>query len=101
MILGINTTDPKVVTVSLKKEGKVLTEKSDQNAFGSQVLLPLIKKLIAENNLKLEDLKEIEVSTGPGSYTGIKVGVSVANALAFSLNIPVNGKSMELDLKYS
>ena len=43
---------------------------------------------------------EIEVDRGPGSYTGIRVGVSVANALGFALNIPVNGKKMETSLKY-
>ncbi|MFH1536127.1 MAG: hypothetical protein ABIC96_03620 [Patescibacteria group bacterium] len=45
-------------------------------------------------------MRGIEVETGPGSFTGLRVGVSVANALGFALNIPVNGKKMETDLVY-
>jgi len=100
MILCIDTKDQKQVTVSLKKEGKVVEELSEQNEFGSQVLLPLIEKLLKSQKLDFKDLKGIEVETGPGSFTGIRVGVSVANALGFSLGVLVNGKKMESDLVY-
>jgi tRNA threonylcarbamoyladenosine biosynthesis protein TsaB len=100
MVLRINTADKKTIEVSIKKEDKVIAALKDDNAFGSQVLLSLIKKLITKKNLRFEDLNAIEVEKGPGSYTGLKVGAAVANALAYSLNIPVNGKDMELDLKY-
>ncbi|MDO8429465.1 MAG: tRNA (adenosine(37)-N6)-threonylcarbamoyltransferase complex dimerization subunit type 1 TsaB, partial [Candidatus Daviesbacteria bacterium] len=63
----------------------------DNNKFGSQVLLPLITKILEKNNLKFEDLTGIEVEEGPGSFTGLKVGASVAQALGYALNIPVNG----------
>jgi tRNA threonylcarbamoyl adenosine modification protein YeaZ len=101
MILSLNTSDPKTIVVSLKKDGSIIASLTDDNAFGSQVLLPLIKKLISENNLKFEDLKAIELKKGPGSYTGLKVGAAVANSLAYTLNIPVNGKKIELDLIYN
>ena len=100
MILHINTTNKKSVTVTLKKEGKALKSLTQENEYGSQVLLPLIDKLVRSQKLTFKDLKRIEVNTGPGSFTGIKVGVAVANALGFSLNIPVNGKKVENDLKY-
>ena len=100
MVLYINTKDPKVINVGLKKNEHMIDQLTDQNKFGSQALLPLIKKLLDQNSLKFEDLKAIEVETGPGSYTGLRVGVSVANALAFALNIPVNGKEMEVNLEY-
>lgn len=96
----INTVDMKVVEVSLKKEKKTTDTLTEENEFGSQVLLPLIEKILKKNKLKFSDLKEIEVKTGPGSFTGIRVGVSVANALAFSLKIPVNGKKMETEINY-
>lgn len=95
MILHINTQDQKTVRVSLKKDGKVVKSLSEENEYGSQVLLPLIIKLC-----DLKTLKGIEVATGPGSFTGIRVGVSVANALGFSLGIPVNGKKIEDKLVY-
>ena len=100
MILHINTKDQKVIKVSLKHKGKVISELSEENQYGSQVLLPLIIKLLRTNNSELQTLKGIKVETGPGSFTGIRVGVSVANALGYSLNIPVSGKKRESDLVY-
>lgn len=100
MILHINTKNQKVVTVALKKDGKIVKSFSEKNEYGSQVLLPLIEKLLNTENLKLQDLDSIEVETGPGSFTGLRVGVSVANALGFALGIPVNGKKIETDLIY-
>lgn len=112
MILHIDTKDPKVVKVFLKKEGKVIKSLSEQNEFGSQVLLLLIKKLLRtctpgvqpgkhSRSAAWKILTGIEVETGPGSFTGLRVGVAVANALGFSLNISVNGKKIETQLLYS
>jgi len=41
-----------------------------------------------------QEIKEIKVNVGPGSFTGTRVGVAVANALGFALSIKVNGKKM-------
>lgn len=117
MILYINTKDHRKVQVSLKKNGKTLVSLSKDREYGSQVLLPLIEKLlkrtISSKNPDVsihfhprgasriwEELEAIEVETGPGSFTGLRVGVSGANALAYSLCIPVNGKKMETKLIY-
>lgn len=100
MILYIDTKDQKIIRVSLKKNGEVVKSLSKKNEYGSQVLLPLISKLLDREKLTFKDLKAIEVETGPGSYTGLRVGVSVANALGFALGIPVNGKNLEDKLVY-
>lgn len=100
MILCINTKDQRVIKVSLEKDGKTLKSLSEKNEYGSQVLLPLITKLLDREKMSFRDLKGIEVETGPGSFTGLRVGVSVANALGFSLGIPVNGKKIEDKLVY-
>lgn len=100
MILHINTKDQKVIKVALKKEGTIVKSLSEVNEYGSQVLLPLIEKLLKSQKLEFKDLKGIKVETGHGSFTGLRVGVSVANALGFSLGIPVNGKKLETDLIY-
>ena len=57
-----------------------------------QELLTLIDQIMKKEKKSFKDIKEIKVNTGPGSFTGIRVGVSVANALAWSLGIKVNGK---------
>lgn len=100
MVLYIDTKDQKVIKVAIRDKRKVIRELSEENEYGSQVLLPLIFKLLKTKNYKLKTLKGIQVETGPGSFTGIRVGVSVANALGFSLGIPVNGKKLETDLIY-
>lgn len=107
MILHINTKDQKTITVSLKEGKKITKSLARENEYGSQVLLPLIIKLLKTENLpagrqgcKLETLQGIEVETGPGSFTGLRVGVSVANALGYALNIPVNSKQIEMKLVY-
>lgn len=51
----------------------------------------LIDKFLRENRVKIADLKAIAVYNGAGSYTGVRVGVTIANALSFSLKIPVFG----------
>ena len=100
MILVIDTTNRDRITVSLKQEEQTIDILTDNNKFGSQVLLPTITKLLKKNNLEFKDLEAVELNPGPGSFTGIRVGASVANALAYSLNIPVNGKKVETDLNY-
>lgn len=90
MILYINTKDPKVVTVALKKDGKILKSLSEENEYGSQVLLPLIMKLLEPRGFDI--LEGVEVEEGPGSFTGLRVGASVAQALGLALNVPVNGQ---------
>jgi len=93
MILKINTTIAQKVTVELvdpksgKKDQLIQTQK-----LGSQVLLPMIAKILKKNKANFSDLTAVEVNVGPGSFTGTRVGVAVANALGFALNIPVNGK---------
>ena len=108
MILHINTKDQKIISVSLKENGKQVASLSEENEYGSQVLLPLIVKLLRMHKPGLSTqfqtgfgkLEGIEVETGPGSFTGIRVGVSVANSLGFALNIPVNSKKFETELVY-
>lgn len=101
MTLYINTKDQRLIAVGLKKDDDTYETLSDENQYGSQVLLDLITDILEKNEVNFEDLDDIEVEVGPGSFTGLRVGVSVANALAYSLNIPVNGKKFETELIYT
>jgi tRNA threonylcarbamoyladenosine biosynthesis protein TsaB len=91
-ILLIDTTNNKEVTVGLKIDGKEFVERKPLDTRKAQVVLPMLEKMLQENSLELKDLTAIEVNPGPGSFTGIRVGLSIANALGFLLTIPVNGK---------
>lgn len=90
MKLFIDTSERSEVKVAIVFKDKVY-KKIAKNTQ-SQNVLQLIDKLLREKKFKLRDIKEIEVKKGPGSFTGLRVGVSVANALGFALKIPVNGK---------
>ena len=48
-----------------------------------------IRDILAENNLELSGLDAIAISKGPGSYTGLRIGVSAAKGLCYSLNLPL------------
>lgn len=92
MKLYIDTTDNTKTTVGLDKD--IVTEPSGEKK--SQMGLELLERMLKEKNKQLKDLTEIQVETGPGSFTGIRVGIAIANALAWALGIPINDqKSVE------
>ncbi|MCI8616696.1 MAG: tRNA (adenosine(37)-N6)-threonylcarbamoyltransferase complex dimerization subunit type 1 TsaB [Clostridia bacterium] len=59
----------------------------------SETLMPLIKQLLEESNLTLKDIDLLVSDIGPGSFTGIRIGVSTCKAFSDSLNIPCIGIS--------
>jgi len=84
-------TSTKVCSVALSLNGiKVgsITEKADTFTH-SERLNDLIAEILNENACKMSDLSAISVSSGPGSYTGLRIGVSTAKGLCFALNIPL------------
>ena len=90
MILEINTTDREKISLTLldKKAEKYFEFKTkDQSAD----LLVAINKVLKKNKISLQNLKAIVVKIGPGSFTGVRVGVTVANTLSWTLDIPVIG----------
>ena len=60
----------------------------------SQKLLPFIDELLKKRSVTIRDISEIEVETGPGSFTGLRVGISVANVLGWALGAKVNGRNV-------
>lgn len=91
MKLTIDTSKQEETTVALLSNNEqvaTLTEKK----VNTQLVLPLIEKMLKEQQVKLSNIKEIEVNTGPGSFTGLRVGVAVATTLGKLLHIPVNGQ---------
>jgi tRNA threonylcarbamoyl adenosine modification protein YeaZ len=69
-----------------------LTENIPSNK--EQVILLMIDKILKKYRVEPEDLSAIQINVGPGSYTGLRVGLAIANTLSFALKIPVNGKKI-------
>lgn len=93
MKLFIDTSDKEKIIVGINGNKFETSAKQEK----SQKLLPFIYEVLKKENVSLNKITEIEVNTGPGSFTGLRVGVSVANAMGWSLGIPVNGKNISKD----
>lgn len=92
MKLYIDTSGADAATVAIEVDGKKHEKVSQSHVHRAQMTLPLIEELLAEHGLTPAAITDIVVATGPGSYTGLRVGVSIANALAFILGVSVNGQ---------
>jgi tRNA threonylcarbamoyladenosine biosynthesis protein TsaB len=93
-ILFIDTSDNKVVKVGLEIDRKKFLKEQPLDTRKAQAVLPLTEVLLAEHNLKLNDLTGIHVNTGPGSFTGLRVGITIANTLGSLLKIPINDEEV-------
>ena len=90
MKLYIDTSDHRQTIVRL---GERQIDSGPQTAH-SQVVIPMVGKLLKKQKATIQDITEIEVNRGPGSFTGLRVGVAIANALGYALKVPVNGKQV-------
>lgn len=66
----------------------------DDNSSRSEDLLPRVEQLLDQNGISLKQLQTIAVSTGPGSFTGLRVGIATAKALALSAGCRIRGISV-------
>lgn len=79
-------------SVALSENGKIIAvkEANEQNIHASHITL-FIHELMKNTGKKYTDLKAVAVSKGPGSYTGLRIGVSTAKGLCYALDIPLLG----------
>lgn len=92
-ILNIETSS-KTCSVALTKDGAVEYYLEDSDGMNHAVrLAPFVEKCLEELARKEERLDAVAVSLGPGSYTGLRIGLSFAKGLAFSQDIPLIGIS--------
>lgn len=90
-LLAIETSG-RTFSVALSENGKLVSEiYLDEGRVHSEKLVPSIKKLLAGARWRFNSLDKIAVSTGPGSFTGIRVGLTCARLLAQALKRPVVG----------
>lgn len=99
--LGIDTSG-KIASVAVCSEDSVLAQTTVlTNLTHSQVILPLCKKLLLDIGMRLDEIDVIAVAEGPGSYTGLRIGISAAKAMSFALNKPCVGVSTLESLAYN
>ena len=96
MKLYIDSTDNKKTIIRLGETEFVneVASPRDQN------ILLFLQQSMAKLGLTPKDLTSIEVNPGPGSFTGSRLGVTIANALCYSLKIPVNGQNNQVEVIY-
>ena len=98
LILNIETST-KTCSVNLSKNGKSIgvNEITSEKYVHGEKLHLLIKDLFASLNLSLKQMDAVGISAGPGSFTGLRIGVATAKGLAFGLDIPlISMNSLEI-----
>lgn len=96
--LSIDTAS-EMASIALSREGRLLAEVTWQCRRNHTVeLLPTIDRCLTHMNVSKSDLTAVFVCTGPGMYTGLRVGVTIAKGLAHALGVPLVGvPRLELD----
>ena len=93
LILAINSAEA-ACDIALVRNARVLAETKEEMTRGQDGRLPgLVSELLAAASVELADLDRLAVVTGPGSFTGIRIGVSFVRGLALALDIPALGLS--------
>lgn len=91
MKLYIDTTNNKRIMVKLGRKNFSQTSITP----GGTDLLALLVQALKKSKLSFDKIEAIEINPGPGSFTGLRTGFSVVNALGWSLKIPVNQKRLD------
>ncbi len=89
LILCIETST-NICSVALSENGQLLASFEEREANSHAALLTvLIERLMAQSSKAMSDLDAVAVSSGPGSYTGLRIGVSVAKGICYALHKPL------------
>jgi tRNA threonylcarbamoyladenosine biosynthesis protein TsaB len=105
IILGVDTATA-AASVALVEDGKLIAEEihsnSEKSSTGSvaqprgnhaEIVLPLIQSMLTKARVAVADLSGIAVSIGPGSFTGLRVGLATAKGIAYECGLPLVGVS--------
>src|SRR5436305_3854603 len=91
LVLSLDTATD-VTTACLSRSGEVLAESATRGrSTGAQRVLADIHHLLRSARIDLDEVEGIAAGTGPGTFTGLRIGLSTARALGFALGVPVRG----------
>jgi tRNA threonylcarbamoyladenosine biosynthesis protein TsaB len=83
LLLAIESATPAIGVALLRGEELLAEAVAPRGSAGAQVLLPLVDSLLAERGIELGAVEAFAVSVGPGSFTGLRIGIATAKGLAF------------------
>lgn len=87
-ILAIDTS-AKSVSCALVRDGVLVGSfYSNSGLTHSQTLMPMVENLLCASNVSMQEIDALAVNAGPGSFTGVRIGVSAVKGLAFTSNLP-------------
>ena len=91
LLLAIDTAATRLQLALLDEDGSSETLVEDMATGQAERLFPALAELLARKGASYADLTRIAVTTGPGSFTGLRIGISAARGLGLALDIPVLG----------
>jgi len=98
MIICLETATNLCSVALCDSNGVISLRESNESKSHASVLTVFIEEILKENGIKAHDLKAVAVSKGPGSYTGLRIGVSVAKGIAYGASIPLIGIETTLSM---
>ena len=91
LLLAIDTSASLVSVALLMGKRNVRFREQEMERGQGEALIPMIQELFESAHLEIKDLTGVAVAVGPGSFTGVRIGIATARAIAMALNIPVYG----------
>jgi tRNA threonylcarbamoyl adenosine modification protein YeaZ len=91
VLLAIDTAAPRLALAILRDGDHVDTLIEDMATGQAERLFPALDDLLGRSGVTYKDLTRVAVTTGPGSFTGLRIGLSAARGLGLALNVPVLG----------
>jgi tRNA threonylcarbamoyladenosine biosynthesis protein TsaB len=98
MIICLETATNLCSVALCDSDGVISLRESNESKSHASVLTVFIDELLREKGIRARDLKAVAVSKGPGSYTGLRIGVSVAKGIAYGASIPLIGVETTLSM---
>jgi len=93
VVLGIDSSDEFLSVGLADQSGMLMSRASDPGSRNKNLLHSLVEKVLADRGFRLSSLGGISVAIGPGSFTGLRVGLAVAKGICWSLKLPLTGVS--------
>ena len=100
-VLGIETATERLGAALLTGDSRLFERRTDSRSSHCELLAGFITELAAESGVPLERIEGIAVSVGPGSFTGLRIGIATAMGLAYGLGIPACGVNTLAALAYA